>query len=232
MVENEERRRAHRQKRGLRRREEILRAAGALFAEVGYDRATTNLVAERAGVSPGSLYQFFPNKEAIAQAYAADAVAHLHGVYDALLAAPVIALPFPDFVDRFVDDLLAFNRRFPGYLALALASTISAPLAEALMAFQRGVFGRLDAILAALWPGSRPEQRRLPILFGQRTFVALLPFTHLDDGEKRDAVVREIKTMVRRYWGPLVDAPDPSVLPALSVADASHRSGSREQSLP
>jgi AcrR family transcriptional regulator len=35
-----------------------------LVAE-GYDRASTNRVAERAGVSVGSLYQYFPNKEAL-----------------------------------------------------------------------------------------------------------------------------------------------------------------------
>ncbi|WP_207943797.1 helix-turn-helix domain-containing protein, partial [Actinomadura sp. KC345] len=32
--------------------------------------ATTNRIAAAAGISPGSLYQFFPNKEAIAEALA------------------------------------------------------------------------------------------------------------------------------------------------------------------
>lgn len=204
MVENEGRRRARRQHRGLVRREEILRAAGALFAEVGYDKATTNLVAERAGVSPGSLYQFFPNKEAIAQAYAAEAVERLHAVYDGLLAPSVLALPFPVFVDHFVDALLAFNREFPGYLALALASTISAPLAAALADRQRGVFVRLDALMSAFWTDSSPEQRSLPIIVGQRVFVALLPLVRVDDEAQREAVIRELKTMVYRYWAPLV----------------------------
>lgn len=209
MVENEGRRQARRQRRGIIRQEEILRAAGELFAEVGYDKATTNLVAKRAGVSPGSLYQFFPNKEAIARAYSATAVAHLHGVYDALLASPVIELPFRAFVDRLIDDLLAFNREHPGYLALAQASSISAPLGEALMELQRGVFGRLDAVLAALWPASSPEQRRLPVLVGQRVFVALLPLAMKGDVEQRDAVVRELKAVAFRYWAPLVAAPGP-----------------------
>src|SRR5258707_5795593 len=69
MGENQERRQARRQKRGVLRVEEILHAAGALFAEVGYDKVTTNLIAARAGISRGSLYQFFPDKEAIAQAF-------------------------------------------------------------------------------------------------------------------------------------------------------------------
>jgi AcrR family transcriptional regulator len=43
----------------------IVEAAGQLLVEQGRLGVTTNAVAERAGVSIGSLYQYFPNKEAI-----------------------------------------------------------------------------------------------------------------------------------------------------------------------
>lgn len=42
--------------------EAILDAAARIFTEAGFDRASTNAIAERAGVSVGSLYQYFPNK--------------------------------------------------------------------------------------------------------------------------------------------------------------------------
>jgi len=45
--------------------EQIVEAAAQVFSERGYAGATTNHIAERAGVSIGSLYQYFPNKEAI-----------------------------------------------------------------------------------------------------------------------------------------------------------------------
>lgn len=43
----------------------ILEAATQVLAEVGAERFTTARVAERAGVSIGSLYQYFPNKAAV-----------------------------------------------------------------------------------------------------------------------------------------------------------------------
>ena len=216
MGENQARRRARRQQRGLLRAEEILAAAGALFAEVGYDKATTNMIAARAGVSPGSLYQFFPNKEAIAHAYAAAATAQLHRVYDAVLAPDVIALPFPAFLDALVDALIAFNREYPGYLALSIASTISSPLALALADLRQGVAGRLDALLAARWPTMAPAQRRLRGLVSYRLFLALLPLAIGGDGDDQRAIVHEMKVVLSRYWS---WEPDPAPTTAADTPD-------------
>src|SRR2546430_12538856 len=127
MGENQERRRARRQKRGVLRVEEILQAAGALFAERGYDKVTTNMIAARAGISPGSLYQFFPNKEAITQAFAANAIEQLHRVYDTMLSSEAPTLPFQTFLETFIDRIVAFNRSCPGYLALELGLPNSSP---------------------------------------------------------------------------------------------------------
>ena len=45
--------------------EVILEAATQVFIQMGYSAGTTNRIAERAGLSIGSLYQYFPNKDAI-----------------------------------------------------------------------------------------------------------------------------------------------------------------------
>lgn len=58
-------RRKPRQVRAELTRERILTAAAHVFAEYGYAAGTTNRIAEHARVSIGSLYQYFPNKDAI-----------------------------------------------------------------------------------------------------------------------------------------------------------------------
>ncbi|CDO09061.1 TetR/AcrR family transcriptional regulator [Mycolicibacterium cosmeticum] len=54
-----------RQRRSELTRDRILDAAVTVFSEYGYARGTTNRIAAFADVSIGSLYQYFPNKDAI-----------------------------------------------------------------------------------------------------------------------------------------------------------------------
>lgn len=56
------------QDRAAETRQRILDAAAQVFAEHGYSAGTTNRIAERAEVSIGSLYQYFPNKDAVLRA--------------------------------------------------------------------------------------------------------------------------------------------------------------------
>lgn len=54
-----------RQRRSKATVDAILEATAQVLVEHGYDKTSTNRVAKRAGVSIGSLYQYFPNKEAL-----------------------------------------------------------------------------------------------------------------------------------------------------------------------
>jgi AcrR family transcriptional regulator len=56
------------QKRSRATVDELLLAAAQVFEALGYAAATTNRIAQRAGVSIGTLYQYFPSKEAVAVA--------------------------------------------------------------------------------------------------------------------------------------------------------------------
>jgi len=73
-----------RRARGLQRIASILDAAEVVFARMGYEEATTNHIAAQAEISPGSLYQFFSNKEEIAQALASRYTEELQQAYDTI----------------------------------------------------------------------------------------------------------------------------------------------------
>src|SRR5579875_3792084 len=83
------------QARGQQRIARLLDAAECVFAAVGYDAATTNAIAAQANTSIGSLYQFFPNKEALLTALAGRYLAELRGTLDPTLTPETTELPLP-----------------------------------------------------------------------------------------------------------------------------------------
>ena len=90
----------------------ILTATARVLVERGYDKASTNAIAERAGVSIGSLYQYFPNKEALVAAlteqHMADNAAALMTEIAALRERPLEAT-----VRRIVKVLLRLHASDP-----------------------------------------------------------------------------------------------------------------------
>ncbi|WP_183506419.1 MULTISPECIES: TetR/AcrR family transcriptional regulator [unclassified Mycolicibacterium] len=90
------------QLRATETRQRIVDAAAQVFAEHGYAAGTTNRIAERAGVSIGSLYQYFPNKDAVLRA-----LMQAHADAGAQLIAERIADGLPSDVD---DALRVFVR--------------------------------------------------------------------------------------------------------------------------
>jgi TetR/AcrR family transcriptional regulator len=69
-------------------RDRILDAAEALFAERGFAGTSVRDLAARVGVTPGSLYNHFPGKEALYEAVLARGVRPLIGLMQELAARP------------------------------------------------------------------------------------------------------------------------------------------------
>jgi AcrR family transcriptional regulator len=90
----------------------ILQAAARIFAANGYAAGTTNRIAEAAGVSVGSLYEYFPNKDALLvalmEAHVAEGQALLARAAGAVLARP---LPLETAVRQLLDAVIALHAR-------------------------------------------------------------------------------------------------------------------------
>jgi AcrR family transcriptional regulator len=99
----------------------LLDAAAAVIAEVGYEAATLTAAAARAGVSIGSLYQYFPDKPAVARALAERYGAELADRW-APLVADAASLTVGQLVDRMFDVVLRFHADRPAFLPLTTAS--------------------------------------------------------------------------------------------------------------
>jgi AcrR family transcriptional regulator len=186
------------QERGRRRCEQVLDAADALFAEVGYEGATTNAIAARAGTAIGSLYQFFPDKSAILHALATRYRDALRLVHESVLTPESARLPLDEAYDRVICALADYHRRHPGFQALFYGSPTSAGLGEACKVLHEECIGRVEAVLAARVPGLDPGRRRLIATINVETLKALLPLTAKDES-RREVVLGEIKSLLLGY---------------------------------
>lgn len=75
----------------------IVDAAAHILVKHGYDAFTTNRVAEKAGVSIGSLYQYFPNKDALLSELMRRHLVEIErGVEE--MAAHALTAPLPDVI--------------------------------------------------------------------------------------------------------------------------------------
>src|ERR1051326_8617499 len=187
-----------RQARGQRRIEVILDSAAQVFAEVGFEAASTNVIAARAGIPIGSVYQFFPNKEAIAEALADRFVERLRET-QAIFGPEIEYLPLEDLIDHVIDPLVVFHVAHPGFQALFTGSLVSPRLAAPIDAFLNAVVSRAEAMLAVRAPGLSPQRRARCARVSVELVRALLPLVVASNPIERDAVVAELKAAQRGY---------------------------------
>jgi AcrR family transcriptional regulator len=193
-----------RQARGERRMAEILDAALALFAEVGWERASTNAIAARAGISPGSLYQYFPNKEAITEALSQRLLEQLRDAHAAAFDDTAAAgVPLPALVSRVVDPLVAFNVANPGAKVLLGAATAPAALAGGARPLHQAVTGRVAALIRARAPQLPEETVELGATVAVQIVAALMGPIVAAEPDRRAALVTELKKALVGYLSAL-----------------------------
>lgn len=193
-----------RQIRGKQRMESLLQAAEAVFAEVGFERATTNLIAARAEVSPGTLYQFFSNKDSMAEVLAMQYADRLQALHERLFPAPLAVQPLMCLIDTVVDPFLDFHDHAPAFEALFVGAAISTDLALRVQTLKDGIVDRLFALFMARCPRASKEDLRWAAEICVAAFRGVLPVITATKGAKRTRAISELKLLFLRYLDPVV----------------------------
>lgn len=127
-------RRQPRQQRSVDRVEALLDAAEAVFRELGFDNATTNMIAERADIPVASLYRWFDDKEALAEGLATRYLTRLGATYEALIASgPAPTTAIRDGI-RELGRVVAENPGLPAVIRTAATSPTGSLLRDTLRA--------------------------------------------------------------------------------------------------
>lgn len=195
-----------RQARGQRRIEQALDAAADVFVEVGYEAATTNAIAARAGMSPGSLYQFFQNKEEIATALAERYINQLQLAQQTAFSADFVHVSLDDLLDHIIDPLISFNIANPGFQVLFADPAVPQRLSRATQHLHDAVLKRVEAMIEARVPQLPENQRTLSAEVSVQLFRALLPLVLSSKAVAREAVIIELKKALKGYLTPVIGA--------------------------
>jgi len=188
--------------RGEKRIVEILEAAAAVFAETGYEQATTNAIAVKAGISPGSLYQFFSNKDEIARRLAQNYEADVRGMWAEVFTEDAAKLPLAELLDRIIGPILDFKLKRQGFSAFFEGSQTIPELAAVATGLHGEFIERMRHLLALRRPDLPESELALSALVAVRTFKALLPMAIDAKPARRAAVVAEIKRALLGYLEP------------------------------
>jgi AcrR family transcriptional regulator len=192
-----------RRARGLQRMASILAAAEIVFARMGYDETTTNHIAAQAEISPGSLYQFFSNKEEIAQALAIHYTEELQETYSIVFSAEAAALPLPRWLDNIFDSLIAFHLSHHAFCIL-LTTPISSRVTSLIRALPQDLQAHFELGLERRAPTLSEAQRKLSAQMIVQIFKGMLPLIQQTDEEETRRLMGELKTIVLRYLEPLL----------------------------
>jgi AcrR family transcriptional regulator len=194
-----------RQARGERRIAQLLEAAASVFCRIGYSGASTNAIAREAGVSPGTLYQFFPNKEAIAVGLSDRLLHDWRESHGQALAAENIGLPLEQMLDAVLDPLIAFNLENPAFAVLMHGPDAPGRIAEEKDVLGGAVFTRVEEIVAGYLPDAPPDELTRTATMAVALFKVGLDLVMSHEGAEREAYTAELKTVMYRYLKPLID---------------------------
>jgi len=93
----------------------VRQAAREILKEEGPEGLTTNRVADRAGVSVGSLYHYYPNKESIVSDLFEERVLEIAADIDRMSGAvPLETLPIEEALKRYAEMILEHRKRLAG----------------------------------------------------------------------------------------------------------------------
>lgn len=183
--------------------ERILASTAALLDDVGFDRLSTNLIAERANVNVASLYKYFPNKYAVLMALAEQMRdEQLELLSEQLQPREDWRGELEALLDAYVELFLSRS----GFAELAAVLSSSAPLRgidEASLAAEARVIAERLADYGI--EGTRAERGAIARVMLEAA-RGVLPLVRRAAPAGRRRLTRELRRMLEAYLASYIDA--------------------------
>ncbi|MEN8653081.1 TetR/AcrR family transcriptional regulator [Streptomyces sp. 21So2-11] len=184
------------QQRSADRLARILDACAELLDETGYDDLSTRAVAARAEVPIGSVYRFFDNKRAMADALARRNL----DSYAARIGHRIAAAPAGDWrgaIDVILDEYIDMKRSSPGFALIDFGMQI--PVGGPAVDPNHRVADRLTDLFAGHLGRTPDEALRRSVLVAVEATDALLQLAFRSDPSGDPGIITETRELLRAY---------------------------------
>jgi len=205
------------QKRGKETFEMILTTAGELLAEVGFERLSTNLVCERAGLAPTALYRYFPNKYSILHELARRLMdAQDEAVFAWLDQGGATSAGLEEAVRKSIElqrTVNAITRAQPGGIWILRALRAAPSLQAVQIASRDRVAARLFDAIKAAYPDLPDEALRVAMRMTTQVMYAATEMVMEEPDADEERITEEACLMVNLYYQRLLGqrAPAPPI---------------------
>ncbi|MDQ0953659.1 AcrR family transcriptional regulator [Streptomyces phaeochromogenes] len=196
-------RRAPVQRRSAERLTRILDACADLLDEVGYDALSTRAVALRAGVPIGSVYRFFGNKRAMADALAQRNLDVFTERVALRLQETAGAGGWRAAMDAVLDEYLAMKRTAPGFSLVDFGNQIPVGTRDAEP--NTRVADRLTDMLSSVLDREPDEDLRRTFLIAVEAADTLVQLAFRLDPSGDERVIEETRELLRAYLARSLD---------------------------
>ena len=191
------------QARGQATFERILDTTADLLESVGVEVLTTNLVARTAGVNVATLYQYFPNKQAVLLALFERQSAARVELVERYITGLATAADWRRHLRTMVQGIARFRTATRGVVPLRQAMRSSPDLQEHDRAHWRGLSNKLAEELGRV--GLRGEKAALVARTATEMMASLLDLWTIETGGKDAKVLDQIEDALAGYLGPYLD---------------------------
>ncbi|MEY2921195.1 MAG: Transcriptional regulator [Pseudomonadota bacterium] len=196
-------RRTPMQARGHATFEGILDATAGLLDDVGGDKVTTNLIARAAGINVATLYQYFPNKQAVLlELFKRQSEARIQ-LGKSRIAGASGADDWRRIIGNAVQSVAQARAAMPGTVALRQAMRSSPELLEHEQLYSQHMAAALAAELQAV--GVKRDRAMLVARCAVETLTALLDLWSIETSGRDDRVIDEAKALIVAYLAPYFD---------------------------
>ncbi|GAA4239498.1 TetR family transcriptional regulator [Actinomadura meridiana] len=186
------------QRRSVERVQRMLDACADILDEDGYDGLTTTRIAQRADVAIGSVYQFFPDKRAVAQALALRNLEEFGDRVSTRLAEGGFG-DWSEPVGAIIEIFVTMHRTVPGFRVLRFGDVADVHLLDSDADNNAVVAGRLRRMIFETFGVEDTPRLATALAIAVEAADAVLKMAFRSDPDGDPVIVAEAERLIHGY---------------------------------